>query len=104
MLEELVCLLKGVESKKKIKIIQVRKWQIARAYHKGLKIIEGLENEGQWETGYRYVEIFGDRFIKDRAIPLSLHGFALERHNELMSILKLKRKLILRSEKIVRKS
>jgi hypothetical protein len=103
MLEELVCLLKGVESKRVKKDIQVRKWQIARAYHKGLKIIEGLENEGQWETGYRYVEIFGDRFTKDRAIPLSLHGFALERHIELVSILKLKRKLILRSEKMVRK-
>lgn len=104
MLEELWSIIKGTESKKKKRITQVRKWQIARAYHKGLKIIEGLENEGQWETGYRYVEIFGDRFTRDRAIPLSLHAFALERRNELMSILKLKRKLILRSEKIVRKS
>jgi hypothetical protein len=103
MLEELWMVMVGGESKNTKKYVQEKKWTIARAYHKGLKIIESLENEGQWETGYRYVEIFKERFVEDRAYTPSLHTFAIGRHNDLVSILKLKRKLILRNERIVRK-
>jgi hypothetical protein len=78
------------------------KWKnnSSSAYSKAIKVIESIENEGQWETGYRMVEIFGERFLGDWVNPSLDLPFNRERHNELLSLIRIKYKALKRKQTV----
>jgi hypothetical protein len=78
----------------------VSRYKVLRAYSKAIKVIESIENEGQWETGYRMVEIFGERFLGDWVNPSLDLPFNRERHNELLSLIRIKYKALKRKQTV----
>jgi hypothetical protein len=55
-----------------------------------------MQNIGQWDVGYRMVEIFGERFTEDRVMTRIEMMYAKERHNELLSLIRIKYKMLKR--------
>lgn len=69
---------------------------ILRSYCKILNTIQSMQNIGQWDVGYRMVEIFGERFTEDRVMTHLEMMYARERHNELLSLIRIKYKMLKR--------
>jgi hypothetical protein len=69
---------------------------VLRSYCKILNTIQSMQNIGQWDVGYRMVEIFGERFTEDRVMTRIEMMYAKERHNELLSLIRIKYKMLKR--------
>ncbi len=80
--------------------INVSRYKVLRAYSKTCRVIESIENERQWETGYRMVEIFGERFLGDWVHSSIELTFNRERHNELLSLIRFKYKALKRKQTV----
>lgn len=69
---------------------------VLRSYSKILNTIQSIQNIGQWDAVYRMVEIFGERFTEDRVMTHIEMMYAKERHNELLSLIRIKYKMLKR--------
>lgn len=83
--------------RKEIKNINpVVRFNILKAYQKIVNTLQSSENEGQWDVVYRMVEIFGERFTEDRVMTHQEKVYAKERHNELLSLTRIKYRMLKR--------
>lgn len=85
-----------VNGKQLKNINPVVRFNILKAYQKIVNTLESTETEGQWDVVYRMVEIFGERFTEDRVMTHEEKVYARERHNELLSLTRIKYKMLKR--------
>lgn len=89
-----------VKRKEMKNINPVVRFNILKAYQKIINTLQSTETEGQWDVVYRMVEIFGERFTEDRVTTYEEKMFAKERHNELLSLTRIKYKMLKRNKTV----